>query len=99
MRSGPAAQEGEQQHDSERAAVPGPSGERETSSLQPGLPQYPGYLPMQSDSEERHHSVHNGDSPGNEQIPQCECILLLLDFLVFMYIDLIIFSCVHVHRL
>ena len=29
-----------------RAAIPGPSGERETSRLQPGLPQDPGYRPM-----------------------------------------------------
>ena len=64
--------------DSERAAIPGPSGELETSRLQPGLPQDPGYPPMQTDSGERRHSDRNGDSPGNEQIPQCECILLLL---------------------
>ena len=55
---------------SERAAVPGPSGERETSRLQPGLPQDPGYRPMQSDSGERRHGDRNGDSPGNVQIPQ-----------------------------
>ena len=40
-----------------RAAIPGPSGERETSRLQPGLPQDPGYRPMQSDSGERRLSL------------------------------------------
>ena len=43
-----------------------------------GLPQYPGYPPMQSNSEERHHSDCNGDSPGDDQIPQCECLSLFL---------------------
>ena len=42
-----------------------------------GLPQYPGYPPMQSNSEERHHCDRNGD----DQIPQCECLFLLLSFI------------------
>ena len=43
-----------------------------------GLLQYPGHPPMQSDSEWQHHSNHNGDSPGNDQISRCECLFLLL---------------------
>jgi len=45
------------------------------------LPQHLGYRPMQSDSEELHHSDRNGDSPGDDQIPQCECLFLLLSFI------------------
>jgi len=43
-----------------------------------GLLQHLGYPPMQSNSEERHLSDCNGDSPGDDQIPQCECLFLLL---------------------
>ena len=69
---------------SERAAIPGPSGEREIPSLQPGLPQHPGYPPMQSNSKESHHNDRNGDSPGNEQIPQCECLSLSFSLSLFI---------------
>ena len=67
-----------------RAANPGPSGEREITSLQLGLPQHPDYPPMQSDSEERHHSDRNGDSPGNVQVSQCECLSLFLSLSLFI---------------
>ena len=52
-----------------------------------GLLQYPGHPPMQSDSEEPHHSNRNGDSPGDDQIPQCECLSLSLFLSLYLLSD------------